>query len=329
MRGRRRLLFGLIALPGAIVVLPAVAVSETIPTIEALNSSGSYGEQNHSWSPSVATVSAGGLVTFSNPSSVVKHGLEWTGASGQPTPSCSGVPVDSSGTSWHGECRFSQPGTYTFRCTVHPKEMTGTITVNANGTLTPTQPPQPGGGSTSASGTSTSSTSPQSGSQQSSQPISGSTGARSAGSPFTALRLPASQHGKSVHGSVKISQAGAGGRLEVALLARSASLARARRPAQVRVGRLVRSPLRAGTLSFAVPLNASRACARSSPAPGAGRGAGRGADAGRGCDDHAKRGRAYLKGAVLLLREARAGLSPDGRKGRRLSPRRGVSGSTR
>jgi hypothetical protein len=71
-----------------------------------------------------------------------------------------------------------------------------------------------------------------------------------------AVKLRASQRGKSVHGSVQVSQAGAGGRLEVGLSAGSASVARARRPAQVRVGRLVRSVLHAGTVSFAVPLSA-------------------------------------------------------------------------
>jgi plastocyanin len=131
--GGTRILAGLLGLAVGSVLLPAVAVSETTPTIEAVNSSGYYGEQHHSWSPSVATVGAGGAVTFADNSSEVEHGLEWTGPSGQPTPTCTGVPVDSSGTNWRGQCTFSQPGTYTFRCTVHPTEMTGTITVRTSG----------------------------------------------------------------------------------------------------------------------------------------------------------------------------------------------------
>jgi hypothetical protein len=59
-----------------------------------------------------------------------------------------------------------------------------------------------------------------------------------------------------VRGSVEISQAGVGGRLEVDLLASGASPAKAGHSAQVRVGRLVRSSLYAGTTSFTVPLNA-------------------------------------------------------------------------
>jgi plastocyanin len=80
------------------------------------------------------------------------------------------------------------------------------------------------------------------------------------GSPFAggshALRLVAAQHGQSVHGSIDVSSAGAGGRLEVALFAPRASLAIVHHPAGVRVGRLLRSAVRAGVVSFATPLTA-------------------------------------------------------------------------
>lgn len=81
------------------------------------------------------------------------------------------------------------------------------------------------------------------------------------GSPLAdgphALRLAATQHGTSVHGALGIASAGAGGRLEIALLATAASLAGAHRQASpARVGRLLRSSLHAGVLSFAVPLTA-------------------------------------------------------------------------
>jgi plastocyanin len=68
--------------------------------------------------------------------------------------------------------------------------------------------------------------------------------------------LPARQHGSSVRGSLDISHAGTGGRLEVDLLAKSASLATARRSPTVRVGRLVRASLSAGKVSFSVALTA-------------------------------------------------------------------------
>ncbi len=68
--------------------------------------------------------------------------------------------------------------------------------------------------------------------------------------------LRSSQHGSSVHGSVQVSQAGAGGELEVVLLVTGASLARTHRPSAVRVGRIRRSSVEAGVVSFAVPLTA-------------------------------------------------------------------------
>jgi hypothetical protein len=58
-----------------------------------------------------------------------------------------------------------------------------------------------------------------------------------------ALKLAKSQHGGTVRGSLDLSQAAAGGKLEV-LLSKG----------QGRAGRLVRSPLAAGRVSFAVPL---------------------------------------------------------------------------
>jgi hypothetical protein len=57
-----------------------------------------------------------------------------------------------------------------------------------------------------------------------------------------------------VHGAVEVAQAG--GRLEVDLLAGNASLAKAKHPSRVRVGRVIRSSLQAGAVSFAVPLTA-------------------------------------------------------------------------
>jgi plastocyanin len=240
----------LLGLAVGLVLLPAVAVSETTPTIEAVNGPGYYGEP-HAWKPAQETVTAGGAVTFSNPTGT-SHGVEWL--SPPATPSCTGnIPgltsPSASGPNWSGTCTFSKAGTYNFRCTVHP-EMTGTITVNPNGTTTTTTTtPAPGGG---GSGPPSSTTNPGSGSP----PVSGTSGSPPVASLLTAVSLAARQHGSSVRGSLVVSQAGAGGRLEVALLARSASLAKAGRPQQVRVGRLVRASLRAGKVSFTVPLGA-------------------------------------------------------------------------
>jgi plastocyanin len=213
-----------------------MASSETSPTVEAVNEGGLYEVQHHRWSPSQATVMAGGVVTFSNPGTVT-HGVEWVGGPAKPTCS-SGVPVGTtetaSGSKWSGTCTFTQAGTYTFYCTVHHAEMTGTITVNANGTTTTTT-------TTTPTTTTTTTTTPEP-----------PTGSPLVGNPS----LRSSQRGGSVRGSLNISKVGAGDRLEIDVFAKSASLAKARRSASVRVGRFIRSSVSAGAMSFSVRLSA-------------------------------------------------------------------------
>jgi plastocyanin len=248
---RRRLVMALLAVLGAaVVVLPTVAGSEASPTIKAVNSPGGYYGESHSWSPAEVTVSAGGVVTLANPTAV-EHGVKWI--SGPETPSCSaGIPVGTTaaakGANWSGTCAFAKPGVYTFYCTVHGPEMTGTITVSPAGTVTTTttQPSSQGGGSTTTTTTTA----------NGSAPAAGSGGSPLAGSAATAIRLAGNQRGKAVHGSVKVSQAGAGDRLEVDLLAANATLASSPHSTAVEVGRIVRTSLRPGTVHFTVPLNA-------------------------------------------------------------------------
>jgi len=156
VRLRNLLLVSLLGFASA--MLPALASSETTPKIEAVASShgGAYGYESYAWSPMQATIGAGGSVTFSTGTTSAPHGIVWTG--GPATPSCAGtVPVGATnfGEHWTGSCTFSQPGTYTFHCSVHTTEMTGTIVVNANGTTTTTT-------TTSAPPTSTTTPSPTS-----------------------------------------------------------------------------------------------------------------------------------------------------------------------
>jgi plastocyanin len=222
--------------------LPAVASSETSPTVEAVNEpgSGGYGESHH-WSPTQTSVAAGGVVTFSNPTAV-NHGVEWVGGPAKPTCD-SGVPVGTTaaaaGTKWSGTCTFAQAGTYTFYCTVHGPEMTGTITVSPDGTTTTTM--------------TTTGAPPTTGTTPTPTPI---TEAHS-GSPLVGgPSLGANQHGTSVHGSLDVSQSGAGDRLEVDLLASGATLAKAKHATRVTVGRFVRGSVPAGRQSFSVKLDA-------------------------------------------------------------------------
>jgi plastocyanin len=246
MRLRRRSLFLLAALLGAAVaVMPAVAGSETTPTIEAENPPPYY----HYWRPSSVTVAPGGTVAIKNPTNVA-HGVRWVSA--PVTPSCSAsVPTSesavTSGTEWSGTCNFAAAGTYTFYCTVHGAAMSGTVHVEAGGgTTTSTTPPgTTGTGTTPGTGTGGSPTTPG---------VAGGGGAGSPSGAASALKLSFLRRSSAVTGSVQVEPPGVGGRLEVDLLARRASLART--GAQVNVGRLVRTSLPAGAIRFRVPVSA-------------------------------------------------------------------------
>ncbi len=237
----------------AAVMLPALASSETTPTITAENvGGGPYGAEHH-WTPATATIAANGIVTLSNPTEV-DHGVEWFNTPGGVKPACSGVPVgttpSASGTKWSGTCTFTQPGVYTFYCTVHGPEMTGRITVSATGTVTTTMSTP-----TSTAGAQPTSTTPPTATTPALAPL--TLGSPFAGSASAAIKLPSTERGASVHGSVAVSAAGAGGRLAIELLAGRASLAGAARAARatVEVGSSLRSSLRAGLLSFSVALD--------------------------------------------------------------------------
>jgi plastocyanin len=206
----------------AIAVVPAIAASETSPTIEAVNKPGSgfYAEEHHAWSPDAVAATVGGTVAIRN-TGAVAHGVRWV--AGPATPTCSGVPVgterSASGAHWSGTCTFAQAGTYVFYCTVHGPEMTGRITVSAAGAPVPMPSPL-------------------------------------AGNASEAVKLAHSQRGRAVRGAIDVSQDGAGARLQVDVLAKRASLAGSGQSGLVRVGRLVRASLQPGIAPFKVALDA-------------------------------------------------------------------------
>lgn len=254
MRLRKRLLFGLAAVTGAaVVVLPAVAASET-PTVEAITGCSTYYPSYPCWSPSSpVTIASGGTVKFVDKSNNLEQGIRWIGTA----PACENVPSANQKGPWEGTCTFTQPGNYRFEGTqiyssTGEVVVTGTTTTNTTtSTATTTAPTLSGpAGPTGAS--------PEPGS-----PAAGSNdGAQSsplAGSAASAVRLAAVQHGRAVHGSVEVSHAGAGGRLEVQLLARRAALASAGRSAQAQVGHVARATIASGTVSFAIALDAKAA----------------------------------------------------------------------
>jgi plastocyanin len=217
---RARLLFA-VPLGLALVLLSGAASSAEGPTIEAAGGGPYY------WSPASAQTTPGGTVNFKNPSASVLHGVTWSG--GPATPACSGVPIDDFKTSWSGSCTFPQAGSYSFYCSVHPTEMKGTITASSTG-----GPPDPG-------------TPPP-------PPPTDSDGSPLQGTVSQAVRLAASQQGTTVRGSVNLSSAADGGKLDVELLMPRTLLPDAGRVGQVRVGRLVRGGLKEGRLPFAVSL---------------------------------------------------------------------------
>jgi hypothetical protein len=181
---------------------------------------------------STIKIAAGGEVMFTDHASTAAA-VVWIGSA----PACTGVPT-SAMSGWEGKCKFEQPGTYKFESSTLWPEYTKyeVVVEGAAAGTTPT---------TTTTTPTTTTTTP---------------GEPSHGSPpqegLGVLEFAGSQRGSAVRGQVKVSQAGSGGRLEVGLFAASASRAKAGHSEQVRVGRLVRSSLPAGSVSFSVALSA-------------------------------------------------------------------------
>jgi hypothetical protein len=192
------------------------------------------------------TIASGGKVTF------VDHGkaanIAWTG----PAPECGPeVPVAPAPTKtgWEGKCTFQNPGTYKFvSSTLFNVQGVANYTeyevvVEGSATAPPTGTTGEGGSKggstpgTTTSGPTTAGESP--------------TGSPLAGAP----RVSAKQRGSTVKGSVEVSKAGAGDRLEIDLLATIASLAKAGHATRV-VGQFVSASVSAGQRSFSVKPNA-------------------------------------------------------------------------
>jgi hypothetical protein len=252
MRPRTLLLFALAALVGsAVAVLPALAAAPSEAKLEvnencvesnwpcwAAAGSGSKPEPT-----SKVTIVAGGEVLFTD-NATTKANIAWVGNA----PACSSsVPVSptSPQAPWEGKCKFEQPGTYKFESSTlfngGPSLNYTKYEIVVEGGATATTP------TTTPIPPTTTTTTPA------------TPGKPSYGSSLEegakALELAGRQRGSIVHGSIKVSQAGSGGRLEVALFAAGAALAKANHGRQVRVGRLVSSSLKAGSVSFSVPLN--------------------------------------------------------------------------
>ncbi len=248
-------LFVLAGLAGtAVAVLPALAAGTPAPSEAKLeinenchlsewpcwNVKGNNPEDIGQIQP--FTIAQSGTISFEDNDSKAPTDVLWKGAA----PSCTPVVPSMPTTSWSSTCTFANAGEYEFesqelfnadgfnytqyKVIVEKSAGTGTTSTMPTTTTPTTTPMMPG------------------------EPSQGSGSPLEGGSK--ALKLAGSQRGSTVHGSIKVSQAGAGGRLEVGLFAAGASLAKAGHSPQARVGRLVRSSLKAGSLSFSVSLSA-------------------------------------------------------------------------
>jgi hypothetical protein len=246
MRLRTLLLFALAALLGAaMAVLPALAATPSEAKLEVNENCVEpdwpcWATPGSSQPASKVTIASGGSVTFADGKTAAN--IVWTGTA----PTCeSAVPVApaSPKTGWEGKCTFATPGTYKFESsTLWPEYTKYEVVVEGSATV-PSTPTTGEGGSKGGSTPSTTTAGPA--------PAGGSpTGSPLSGAP----RISSSQRGSTVRGSLEVSKAGAGDRLEVDLLATTASLAKAGHATQV-VGRFVSASVSAGQRSFAVKLN--------------------------------------------------------------------------
>jgi plastocyanin len=292
------------AVPGLVTGAAQGVAPSTASFVASDSAGGYYGEGHHWYasgggSSTQVTVAQGATVMFFYPEGKSQHNVDFGGGAApgvcaQTAGPSSGVvpplPHDPTRSGWSGSCTFNTPGTYNFHCDEHPTEMRGTIvvegatTTETTATTTPTTEPTtttppktettitPPPTTTATTPTATIASTPSSASTPSPagttppSPPAATTG-EAAGAAHDSLRgtavsLAASQRGTSVHGSVRIAQGGS--RLEVDLLAPSATLAGIARAKTAVVGRLVRPRTPAGRVSFQVALTtrARRALAR-------------------------------------------------------------------
>jgi hypothetical protein len=251
MRLRTLLLFALAAPLGATVAVPpALAAGPSEARLE-INENCNGFTHWPCWtqpgnSPTYAhavTIASGGSVVFVDDKTVAAN-IAWGGTA----PACeSAVPVAPAApkTGWEGKCTFATPGAYHFESSTLWPEYTKYEVVVEGSAAAPSTPTTGEGGSKggSTSGTATTSGPAPAGERPTGSPLSG------------APRISSSQPGDIVKGSLVVSKAGVGDRLEVDLIATTASLAQAGHATRV-VGRFVIASLSAGQRPFSVKLNA-------------------------------------------------------------------------
>jgi hypothetical protein len=253
MRLRKRYLSLAAVLGAAVAVLPALAGATAPSEVKLEVNQNCVEAEWPCWTsgsganPAPALkvmIAVGGAVMFTDHDASTAAAVVWMGSA----PACTGVPTSAT-TNWEGTCTFATSGTYKFESSTLFEEPNSLYGPNVNyrkyevvveGSTTTTT------GTTGTTGTTTTPTTTTSPASLES-PL--------AGSESRAVKVAKSQRGGSVKGSLQISKAGAGDRLEVDLLATAASLAKAGHATQV-VGRFVSASISAGQRSFSVKLNA-------------------------------------------------------------------------
>ncbi len=246
MRPRTLLLFALAPLIGAAIAVPSALAAPSEAKLEVNENCVEpdwpcWATPGSNQPAAKVTIASGGSVAYAD--SKTAASIAWTGTA----PTCeSTVPVAPAGpkTGWEGKCTFATPGTYKFESsTLWPEYTKYEVVVEGSTSAPPTGTTGEGGSKGgSTPGTTTPSPTPA-GESPTGSPLSG------------APAIHSSQRGTTVKGSLQIAKAGAGDRLEVDLLATTASLAKAGHTTQV-VGRFVSASVSAGQQSFSVKLNA-------------------------------------------------------------------------
>jgi plastocyanin len=246
---RRRVVAGLAALVAGTGT--AFAVGGPAAAGSSAPSTASVTAVDFDWSMPGATdytdtIAAGGSVTFSYPTGVSIHNVDFTaggpttctqtaGASAGPV---SPLPAMPEAPGWSGTCRFDAPGTYQFVCDNH-NYMKGTIVVEGRGTSTTTTTTS---GSTTAGGTSTAPSDQAPGAGTSTSGGSSSSPAR------PRVSVAHRQRGAVLRGTVRTPA----GRARIKVSAYLAG-----HGSRVRVGSQTKHSNASGTTAFAVKLDAA------------------------------------------------------------------------
>lgn len=247
MRSRALLLFAVAALTGAAIAAPPALAAPSEAKLEVNENCVEahwpcWATPGSSQPAFQTTIASGATIAFVDEKTATN--LAWSGTAPTCEPSVPVAPTAPK-TGWEGKCTFPSPGTYKFESSTLFNEggalnYTKYEVVVEGSAYAPPTGTSEGGGSTP--GPTESSPAPAGESP---------TGSPLAGAPA----IHASQRGTTVKGSLQISKAGAGDRLEVDLLATAASLVKAGHATQV-VGRFVSASVSAGQRSFSVKLNA-------------------------------------------------------------------------